>query len=303
MPPSPQASITVAGGVGFITLARPERLNAVTAVMLEEVACAIAELNQDASVRVIVLTGEGRASSAGADITTTDPDDPSDPGQIAPDMLDALACLIAAIHSSVLPVIAAINGLAVGVGASISFACDRPVATDSAYFSLSFVNLGLVPMGARPRPSRLRSARARAMRLALLGDRISAPEAERWGLIADVYPDDEFEVRVTELAARLRGSARRVHSDQVPHPRTRKRPRGDHACRETGSAPAHPHRRIRRGHHRRPTATAATVSVRRNPPATRLHEVAPGCPHFSRTASVHVDAADTDPFAIGAPEC
>jgi len=209
---SSQVSVTVTGGVGFITLSRPERLNAVTTVMLDDTASAVAGLEQDASVRVIVLTGEGRAFSAGADITPADPGDPADPGEITPDMLDALARLVEAIHSSNLPVVAAVNGLAVGVGASLAFACDLPVATASAYFSLAFVNLGLVPDGGATRIVTEAVGSARAMRLALLGDRISAAEAARWGLIADVYPDDEFELRVTELAARLAAGPRGAHT-------------------------------------------------------------------------------------------
>jgi len=93
MIPKPQVALSASHGVGFVTLARPERLNAVTAVMLDETMRAIVKFEQDASVRVIVLTGQGRAFSAGADITATDPDDPSDPGEITPRMLDALAVL------------------------------------------------------------------------------------------------------------------------------------------------------------------------------------------------------------------
>jgi len=212
MIPKPQVALSASHGVGFVTLARPERLNAVTAVMLDETMRAIVKFEQDASVRVIVLTGQGRAFSAGADITATDPDDPSDPGEITPRMLDALARLIEVIHSSNLPIVAAVNGLAVGVGASIALACDLPVATTSAYFSLSFVNLGLVPDGGATKTITDAVGTVRAMKLALLGERLTATDAADCGLIAGVYPDDEFQVRVVELAAQLAAGPRGAHA-------------------------------------------------------------------------------------------
>ena len=212
MTPSPPVTVYVSQGVGFITWARPERLNAITAVLLDETTMAIAQLEQDASVRVIVLAGEGRAFSAGADITAADPDDPSDPGEITSRMLDALTQVIEAIRFSDLPIVAAINGLAVGVGASIAFACDLPVATASAYFSLPFVNLGLVPDGGATKTVTDAVGYVRAMRLALLGERFTAAEAADYGLIAEVYPDDEFQVRVGALAARLAAGPRGAHA-------------------------------------------------------------------------------------------
>lgn len=209
---APSVVVSRSGGVGYLTLSRPERLNAVTDTMLETAARTVEEFTEDPEIRVIVITGGGRAFSAGADITPTDATDPSDPGAITGGMLEALAHLIVSIHSSPLPVVAAVNGPAVGVGASVAFACDLPVAKSSAYFSLAFVNLGLVPDGAATLTVPEALGTARAMRLALLGEKLSATDAAQWGLIANVYPDEDFDNRVASLVARLAAGPRGAHA-------------------------------------------------------------------------------------------
>jgi 2-(1,2-epoxy-1,2-dihydrophenyl)acetyl-CoA isomerase len=101
------------------------------------------------------------------------------------------------------PVVAAVNGPAVGIGCSLALCCDLIVARESAYFLLAFVNLGLVPDGGSSLVLPERVGLARATEIAMLGERVGARQALEWGLINRVTPDDEFEAAVDELGARL----------------------------------------------------------------------------------------------------
>lgn len=183
------------GDILRVTLDRPDRLNAVTAAMLQGLADAV-DAAQNDGVRVIVLTGSGRAFSSGADVGP----DGSAPGL---DTLDAANRLVLSITRSPVVVVAAVNGIAAGVGCSLALAADLTIAKESAAFMLAFTKIGLMPDGGASLLVPAAVGRARAMRMALLAEKVSASSAHGWGLIANVVPDADFEGYVGELVNRL----------------------------------------------------------------------------------------------------
>ncbi len=241
------------GDVLRITFDRPERLNSVTAEILHAAAEAV-ENADDSGARVIVLTGSGRAFSSGADVSP----DGSPPGL---DTLDAANRLVLAIVKSPVVVVAAVNGIAAGVGCSIALAADLAIAKESAGFMLAFTKIGLMPDGGASMLVPAAIGRARAARMALLAEKVSATTAAEWGLIAEVVADDDFAARVDGLvdpaggrpAPGLRGhqaGAERRHT--VPA-------RGDPARRAGGAGSAAGQRGLRRGHGGVPAEAAGNL--------------------------------------------
>jgi 2-(1,2-epoxy-1,2-dihydrophenyl)acetyl-CoA isomerase len=110
------------------------------------------------------------------------------------------------------PVLAAVNGPAAGIGASLALACDLIVAAESAYFQLAFVNIGLVPDGGSSLLVPSRVGFTRAAELAMLGERLDARKAAEWGLINQVWPDAEFAERLGALLDRLAAGATRSYA-------------------------------------------------------------------------------------------
>jgi 2-(1,2-epoxy-1,2-dihydrophenyl)acetyl-CoA isomerase len=195
--------IESAAGVARLTLNRPERLNSFNVEMHEEVRAALASVREDASCRVLILTGAGRGFCAGQDLS----DRAVAPGGGATDLGASIEQrykpLVLALRSLPLPVIAAVNGVAAGAGANLALACDLVIAARSASFVQSFAKLGLVPdSGGTWLLPRL-VGRARAIGLAFLGDKLGAEQAEEWGLIWRCVADEEFPAVVSELAQRL----------------------------------------------------------------------------------------------------
>jgi enoyl-CoA hydratase/carnithine racemase len=188
----------VDGGVLTVRFARPDSLNALSAAMLDEATDALAAAAADPAVRAVVVTGTGRAFSSGADIGEGDPGDPALIGT-----LDSGNALVAAIVSLPKPVVAAVNGLAAGIGATIALSCDLVVAKRSSYFLLAFVNIGLMPDGGATAIIPAAVGRVRAARMALLGERLPAADALEWGLVSHVVEDEQFDAEVAALAARL----------------------------------------------------------------------------------------------------
>lgn len=182
-------------GVLRLTFDRPDRLNAVTAEILQSAADAV-EKADDAGARVIVLTGTGRAFSSGADVGP----DGAPPGL---DTLDAANRLVMAIAKSPVVVVAAVNGIAAGVGCSIALAADLAVAKESAAFMLAFTRIGLMPDGGASLLVPAAVGRARAARMALLAEKVSASTAAEWGMIADVVADEEFDARIEAVVSQL----------------------------------------------------------------------------------------------------
>ncbi|GAA4994917.1 enoyl-CoA hydratase [Yinghuangia aomiensis] len=191
------------GAVLRVTFNRPGSLNALTTDMLATAARAIERGGTDAGTRAIVLTGAGRAFSSGADLAADGEATPSDGETPDPAIIDAANRLTMALRRVPKPVIAAVNGPAVGVGCSFAIAADFTVAKESAYFLLAFANAGLMPDGGATALLPAAVGRARAARMAMLAERITARSAVDWGLIAAVFPDNTFDAEVDRLATRL----------------------------------------------------------------------------------------------------
>jgi 2-(1,2-epoxy-1,2-dihydrophenyl)acetyl-CoA isomerase len=195
--------LNIAGGVAWITLSRPDALNAWTRELGEDLASALEHAAENRAVRAIVLTGAGRAFSSGADMKAG-----ADHGEDGkPDVLTRLRetynPLILRVRTIPKPVVAAVNGPAVGIGCSLALAADLIVAAESAYFLLAFVNLGLGLDGGASVFLPARVGHARAFELAYLGERLPAARALEWGLVNRVVPDAELESAAGALAARL----------------------------------------------------------------------------------------------------
>jgi 2-(1,2-epoxy-1,2-dihydrophenyl)acetyl-CoA isomerase len=192
--------VVLAGGVATITLNRPAALNALTIPMKERLLAAIQGVAGDTGVRAIVLTGSGRAFCAGQDLKERlDPNAPS----LGEELILRYNPIVRALRSAPQPVIAAVNGVAAGAGASLAFACDLRIAADVATFVLAFGRIGLVPdSGATWTLPRLVGA-ARAAEIALLGDAVSAADALRIGLVSRVVPADALAGEAATMAARL----------------------------------------------------------------------------------------------------
>jgi 2-(1,2-epoxy-1,2-dihydrophenyl)acetyl-CoA isomerase len=195
--------LDIDGGVARVVLNRPEALNAWTRQLGEDLLSALDRAAEDPGVRTIVLTGEGRAFSSGADLKAG-----GDFGaEGKPDVLSRLRTLynpiILRVRTIPKPVIAAVNGPAVGIGCSLALAADLIVVSESAYFLLAFVNIGLGLDGGASLTLPARVGHARAFEIAYLGERIKAAQALEWGLVNSVVPDHELEATVAELAARL----------------------------------------------------------------------------------------------------
>jgi 2-(1,2-epoxy-1,2-dihydrophenyl)acetyl-CoA isomerase len=193
----------VADGVARIGFNRPQALNAFTRAMGLEVHAALERCAGDEAVRVVVFTGEGRAFSAGADVKDERPRTPEGQLDLGAGLQQIYNPMILAIRRLPKPVIAAVNGPAVGFSCSLACACDFIVAAESSYFLLAFVRIGLVPDGGASVTVPARVGLGRATQLAMLGDRLPAREALAWGLANEVWPDEELETRVDALAGRL----------------------------------------------------------------------------------------------------
>jgi 2-(1,2-epoxy-1,2-dihydrophenyl)acetyl-CoA isomerase len=190
-------------GVARLTLHRPDALNAWTRQLGDELLAALGDAAADRSVRAVVISGAGRAFSSGADLRSgITPSAAGGPDVLTP-LRESYNPLIHRVRTMGKPVIAAVNGPAVGIGCSLALACDLIVAARSAYFLMAFVNIGLGLDGGASQSLVARVGHARAFEIAYLGERIGAEQALAWGLINEVADDDAFPAAVAERAARL----------------------------------------------------------------------------------------------------
>jgi 2-(1,2-epoxy-1,2-dihydrophenyl)acetyl-CoA isomerase len=181
-----------------ITLNRPDKLNSFTTAMHEELAHALGRVQDEA--RVLVLTGSGRGFCAGQDLSEREVAAGSAPVDLGETVGKYYAPLVRRLHALPMPVVVGVNGVAAGAGANRALAGDIVIAKQSASFIQPFCRLGLVPdTGGTFVLPRL-VGRARAMGLAMLGDKLSAQQAEAWGLIWECVADEEFDTRLNELA-------------------------------------------------------------------------------------------------------
>ena len=192
--------VEVDGAVATVTLDRPEALNALTVPMKLALREALESLADDRAVRAVILTGAGRAFSAGQDLAERDQPDAA---PLDVELRERYNPIIRAIRSMGQPVIAAVNGVAAGAGASLAFACDLRICAEEARFVLAFGRIGLVPdSGATWFLPRLIGP-AKAAELALVGDRVDAAEALRLGLVSRVVPADQLRIEARALADRI----------------------------------------------------------------------------------------------------
>ncbi|MEU1597058.1 enoyl-CoA hydratase-related protein [Streptomyces sp. NPDC005708] len=198
-----EIDVDLASGVLWIRLNAPERLNAVTAEMLNGVRDALLEIREGGPVRAVVLTGAGRAFCSGAHLGDTDvgPDGLAEPD---PSTLDAATALVDVLTKVPVPVVCGLNGLAAGVGVSLALACDVLVAVKSAYLLLAFTKVGLMPDGGATALVAASLGRSRALRMGLLAERLPIEEAAAAGLVWQVVEDaPELDAQVSALATRL----------------------------------------------------------------------------------------------------
>jgi 2-(1,2-epoxy-1,2-dihydrophenyl)acetyl-CoA isomerase len=192
--------LELAGAIATITLDRPDALNALTVAVKGELLDALRTIGRDRSVRAVVLTGAGRAFCAGQDLKERlEPD----AAPLTVELRERYNPIIRAMQALDQPIVGAINGVAAGAGASLAFACDLRLASQSASFVLAFGRIGLVPdSGATWFLPRLVGP-AKAAELALLGTTLSAADAERHGLVARVVAADTLLGEAHAMASRL----------------------------------------------------------------------------------------------------
>ena len=196
--------VDVDGPVATLTLDRPEALNALTVAVKVALREALEAIAADRAVRAVILTGAGRAFCAGQDLAERERPDAV---PLDVELRERYNPIILALRSMGQPVIAAVNGVAAGAGASLALACDLRIAATDARFVLAFGKIGLVPdSGATWFLPRL-IGQARAAELAFVGDAISAEEALRIGLVSRVVPADDLLTEARTIADRIAAGA------------------------------------------------------------------------------------------------
>jgi 2-(1,2-epoxy-1,2-dihydrophenyl)acetyl-CoA isomerase len=184
--------LTTDGPAARILLNRPDALNAWNEQFGRDLLDAVTTVGGDDAVRAVMITGAGRGFSSGADLkeqrSTTEDGLPD----LSARLKEIYHPIITGLREMPKPVVAAVNGPAVGIGCSLALAADLIVAAESAYFLLAFVNIGLVPDGGSTAFIPARIGYARAAEMAMLGERVPADQALEWGLINRVVPDDDL---------------------------------------------------------------------------------------------------------------
>jgi 2-(1,2-epoxy-1,2-dihydrophenyl)acetyl-CoA isomerase len=198
-------NVRLANGAATVELNRPETLNAWNGQLGMDLLDALRQLAADEEVRAVILTGAGRAFSSGADLKDLGGGERTADGR--PDVYKMLTeryhPIMETIREMPKPVLASVNGPAVGIGCSLALCCDLIIAAESAYFLLAFVNIGLVPDGGSSVFVPTRVGMARASELAMLGERLAAREALAWGLVNRVVADASLEEETAALGERL----------------------------------------------------------------------------------------------------
>src|SRR5579864_3592787 len=196
--------VDVDGGVGWIRLNRPEKMNAIGALTRRQLGEAIKQAERDDAVRVVVLTGSGRAFCSGADVTEMAQGEgmrtPEDVGNV---LRNEYMPMLTRLRTMPKPVIAAMNGPAVGIGASYALACDIRIAVPEAYILEAFVNIGLAPDGGVSWLLPRLAGTGVAYEMFFSGKPLQAVDAHRLGLINRLVPADRLEDEVRDLASHL----------------------------------------------------------------------------------------------------
>ena len=190
-------------GVARLVLNRPEALNSWTPNLGRELLGGLREASADPEVRAILITGAGRAFSAGADVKGERELLPNGEPDLSTRLREIYNPVILAIRAAPKPVIAAVAGPAAGIGCSLALACDLILAARSAYFLMAFVRLGLVPDAGVSYLAAIRVGYTRALEMAMLGEKVEAEIALSWGLINSVHDDADLAAAADALAERL----------------------------------------------------------------------------------------------------
>src|ERR1700688_118137 len=191
-------------GVGLIQLNRPEKMNAIGALTRKQLGEAIKQVERDDAVRVVVLTGSGRAFCSGADVGELAQGGsmrtPEDVGNV---LRNEYMPMLTRLRTMPKPVIAAMNGPAVGIGASYALACDIRIAVPEAYLLEAFINIGLAPDGGVSWLLPRLAGTGVAYEMFFTGKPLAAADAHRLGIINRIVPQERFELEVRELATQL----------------------------------------------------------------------------------------------------
>ena len=199
------------GGVGWIRFNRPEKMNAIGALTRQQLGAAIKQAERDEAVRVVVLIGSGRAFSSGADVTEmvqgAGMRTPEDVGNV---LRNEYMPMLVRLRTMPKPVIAAMNGPAVGIGASFALACDIRIATPESYLLEAFVNIGLAPDGGVSWLLPRLAGTGVAYEMFFTGKPLQAVDAHRLGVINRIVPAERLEEEVRDLANHLAAQPRQA---------------------------------------------------------------------------------------------
>ena len=200
-----QIQVEIRGAVGILSLNAPDKLNALTPLMVSEISTAIDHIAQQC--RVMIITGAGRAFCSGASLDPKNPLSPVDQDPSARDLglvlEQQLNPIMLKLKNLDIPWISAVRGAAAGFGASLALAADMVLASETAYFAQIFSKIGLVPDGGATHLLSRTIGRARTMELMLTGDRLSAEKALDWALVNRVVADDTLEEEAFNTALAL----------------------------------------------------------------------------------------------------
>jgi 2-(1,2-epoxy-1,2-dihydrophenyl)acetyl-CoA isomerase len=204
--------VTRDGSAARILLNRPDALNAWNEQFGRDLLDAVSTVSADESVRAVLITGAGRGFSSGADLKEQRGSGDGGLPDLGARLEEIYHPIITELREMPKPVVAAVNGPAVGIGCSLALAADLIVAAESAYFLLAFVNIGLVPDGGSTAFIPGRVGYARAAEMAMLGERVPAQQALDWGLVNQVVADGELESASTALLERLANGPTRSYA-------------------------------------------------------------------------------------------
>lgn len=203
--------LEIEGGVAWIRLNRPEKLNAIGSLMRSQLADAIKQAERDDAVRVVVLTGSGRAFSAGGDIAEMDQGmDSRTPDELGRVLRDEYGAMFIRLRTMPKPVICALNGPALGIGASFALACDIRIGTPEAYLTEAFINIGLVMEGGASYLLPRLAGLGMAFEMFFTGQPLSAADAHRLGVINRIVPADRLDQDVRDLANHIASQPRQA---------------------------------------------------------------------------------------------
>jgi 2-(1,2-epoxy-1,2-dihydrophenyl)acetyl-CoA isomerase len=204
--------LTTDGPAARILLNRPDALNAWNEQFGLDLLEGVRVVADDDSIRALLITGAGRGFSSGADLKEQRGTGEGGLPDLSARLREIYHPIITGLRELPKPVLAAVNGPAVGIGCSLALAADLIVAAESSYFLLAFVNIGLVPDGGSTAILPARIGFARAAEMAMLGERIPAPQALEWGLINRLVPDDELEAESGRLLEKLANGPTRSYA-------------------------------------------------------------------------------------------